>query len=98
MGVRASWVGDGTLNSGARAVRTGHRSFKHEAFYGLCAETAIEAPDIPSFIEQAVAFVNNTLWGTLNAAIIVHPFSLRDLDIRPLSMPPSPACVMAQHR
>lgn len=52
--------------------------FKREAFCSLCAETAIDAPDIPSFIKQAVEFVNHTLWGTLNATIIVHPDSLRD--------------------
>ena len=55
--------------------------FKHEAFCGLCAETVIEAPDIPSFLKRTVAFVNNTLWGTLNATIIVHPHSIRDPDI-----------------
>ncbi len=55
--------------------------FKHEAFCGLCAETAIEAPSITGFIDRAVEFVNHTLWGTLNATLIVHPKSLRDPDI-----------------
>lgn len=52
--------------------------FTHEAFCSLCAETAIGASSIPSFIDRAVEFVNNTLWGTLNATLIVHPKSLRD--------------------
>ncbi|NIS69494.1 MAG: aldehyde dehydrogenase, partial [Proteobacteria bacterium] len=33
------------------------------------------------FIDRAVEFVNHTLWGTLNATLIVHPKSLRDPDI-----------------
>lgn len=55
--------------------------FKREAFCSLCAETAIRAPNTPSFIDRAVAFANNTLWGTLNATIILHPTSLRDPDV-----------------
>ncbi|MFC1505290.1 aldehyde dehydrogenase family protein [Thermodesulfobacteriota bacterium] len=52
--------------------------FKQEAFCSLFAETAIEAPNIQEFIEQAVEFANQTLWGTLNATLIVHPKSLKD--------------------
>lgn len=55
-----------------------HIAFKHEAFCGLCAETALDAPDVPGFIEAAVAFANHTLWGTLSATLIVHPRSLKD--------------------
>jgi acyl-CoA reductase-like NAD-dependent aldehyde dehydrogenase/GNAT superfamily N-acetyltransferase len=54
--------------------------FKREAFCSLCAETALNAPNIASFIDRAVEFVNHTLWGTLNATLIVHPKSLRDPD------------------
>ena len=58
--------------------RTTDICFKREAFCGLCAETAIKAPDVVSFMDKAVDFANQTLWGSLCATLIVHPKSLRD--------------------
>ena len=55
--------------------------FKREAFCGLFAETGLEAPDVTTFIDQAVDLANDTLWGTLSATILVHPKSLRDPNI-----------------
>jgi acyl-CoA reductase-like NAD-dependent aldehyde dehydrogenase len=51
--------------------------FTTEAFCGLFAETALDAASVPEYIERAVAFANEHLWGTLNATIIVHPDSLK---------------------
>ncbi|MEE8583705.1 MAG: aldehyde dehydrogenase, partial [Acidobacteriota bacterium] len=42
------------------------------------AETALDAPSAGHFLDAAVDFVNERLWGTLSAALIVHPRSLRD--------------------
>jgi hypothetical protein len=55
--------------------------FKREAFCALCAETGLDAPDVPTFLDRAVEHANQTLWGTLCATIIVHPKSLRDPTI-----------------
>jgi acyl-CoA reductase-like NAD-dependent aldehyde dehydrogenase len=52
--------------------------FRQEAFCSLMAETALGAADAPEFIDQAVEFANTTLWGTLNATLIVHPRSLAE--------------------
>lgn len=52
--------------------------FNTEAFCGVFAETALAALSVPEFIDQAVAFANERLWGTLNATILVHPRSLAD--------------------
>ncbi len=52
--------------------------FKQEAFCSVASETALAAADPVEFLERAVVFANDTLWGTLNAGIIVHPASLRD--------------------
>ncbi len=52
--------------------------FKKEAFCSLLAETALDAPNIPEFIDRAVDFVNGTLWGTLTVSIVIHPKSLCD--------------------
>ena len=47
--------------------------FTQEAFCGIIAETPLPASDAADFLHKAVEFCNNTLWGTLNACIIVHP-------------------------
>ena len=69
-----------TLIPALDATKANDICFKREAFCSLCAETALHAPNIASFIDSAVEFVNHTLWGTLNATFIVHPESLRDPD------------------
>lgn len=53
-------------------------AFTTEAFCGVFGETGIEADSVPEFIDRAVAFCNNVLWGTLNVTLIVHPESLKD--------------------
>jgi acyl-CoA reductase-like NAD-dependent aldehyde dehydrogenase len=70
-----------TIIPGLDPSNTNEICFKREAFFGLCAETALEAPSIPEFLERAVEFSNRTLWGTLCATLIVHPESLHDPDI-----------------
>ncbi len=55
--------------------------FTTEAFCSLMAETAIKANSVSAYIEQAVEFANERLWGTLNAGIIVKPKSLQQTEI-----------------
>ena len=52
--------------------------FTTEAFCGLFAETALDAANVVEYIERAVTFANEHLWGSLNATIIVHPKSLQE--------------------
>jgi acyl-CoA reductase-like NAD-dependent aldehyde dehydrogenase len=52
--------------------------FTSEAFCGVLAETALEAPGPIDFLEQAVRFLNEVVWGTLNCCIIVHPKTIAD--------------------
>jgi acyl-CoA reductase-like NAD-dependent aldehyde dehydrogenase len=55
--------------------------FTTEAFCSLFAETALEAGSVPEYIDRAVAFANEHLWGSLNVTILVHPDSLKDPKI-----------------
>ena len=55
--------------------------FKTEGFFGYIAETEIEAPDTSGYIDRAVEFANEHLWGTLSAVIVVHPASLKDKNV-----------------
>jgi hypothetical protein len=52
--------------------------FTQEAFCGLTGETALEGAGTVEFLDRAVYFANETLWGTLNVGLIVRPASLRD--------------------
>jgi acyl-CoA reductase-like NAD-dependent aldehyde dehydrogenase len=52
--------------------------FTTEAFCSLFAETALDAASVADYIDRAVAFANEQLWGTLSATIIFHPASLKD--------------------
>jgi acyl-CoA reductase-like NAD-dependent aldehyde dehydrogenase len=52
--------------------------FQTEAFCGLFGETALEASSVVEFIDRAVDFCNDQMWGTLNASILIHPSSLKD--------------------
>jgi acyl-CoA reductase-like NAD-dependent aldehyde dehydrogenase len=53
-------------------------TFTTEAFCGVFAETGFDAPSVAEYLRRAVHFANETLWGTLNATLIVHPAALRD--------------------
>ncbi|MCG8454737.1 MAG: aldehyde dehydrogenase family protein [Holophagales bacterium] len=54
--------------------------FREEAFCGVMAETALEAESPAQFLDRAVDFANETLWGTLSATLLIHPHSLRDRE------------------
>ena len=56
--------------------------FQQEAFCSVVAETALEADSPAAFLDRAVEFCNDTLWGTLNATILIHPKSLADKNVR----------------
>jgi hypothetical protein len=58
-------------------------AYRVEAFCSVTAETPLDAPDAAAFLDTAVAFVNERVWGTLNATVIADPRTVRDAAIRP---------------
>lgn len=70
-----------TIIPGINPSEWGNICFTREAFCSLMAETRLQAPGTVEFIDRAVEFVNTTLWGSLNATILVHPASLRDPQV-----------------
>jgi acyl-CoA reductase-like NAD-dependent aldehyde dehydrogenase len=52
--------------------------FETECFTSAFVETGIEADSVVAYLEQAVDFCNESIWGTLGVGIIVHPDSLAD--------------------
>ncbi len=55
--------------------------FQTEAFGPVLAQTALPGADAWEFLENAVAFCNEKLHGTLGAAILVHPRTIRELGV-----------------
>lgn len=56
--------------------------FHEEPFCSVLSEVLVGSQNPVEFLEKAVEFCNNKLWGTLNATIIVHPKSLKDSAIK----------------
>ncbi|HEX9888353.1 MAG TPA: aldehyde dehydrogenase family protein [Nitriliruptorales bacterium] len=57
-------------------------AFSTEAFCGVFGEVPLDATQsVPDFLDRAVAFCNDRLWGTLSACILIHPRQLRDPDV-----------------
>ena len=71
-----------TLIAGLDPDRADDLCYHTEGFCGLFAETALEAASVAEYVARAVSFCNETLWGTLNATILVHPRSLADPAVR----------------
>ena len=69
------------LVSGLDPSRRDDPCFTTEAFCSVTSEVALPAASVVEYLRKAVAFANDTLWGTLNAGILVHPKSLRDPEI-----------------
>jgi aldehyde dehydrogenase (NAD(P)+) len=54
------------------------RGFTSESFCPVIFETQVGTSDPIDFLEKAVTFVNERLWGTLSAGLVVHPRTLKD--------------------
>jgi acyl-CoA reductase-like NAD-dependent aldehyde dehydrogenase len=57
-------------------------AFRREVFCSVLSETALHAESTVDFIDRAVDFANQRLWGTLLISLFVHPRSLADPEIR----------------
>jgi aldehyde dehydrogenase (NAD(P)+) len=53
--------------------------FRTESFGPVLGQTALPGADAATFLRNAVAFCNERLHGTLGAAILIHPRTIREL-------------------
>jgi acyl-CoA reductase-like NAD-dependent aldehyde dehydrogenase len=68
-----------TLVPGLEVERDDPLAFRTESFCGVMAETALDAPrSVPDYLDAAVEFCNERLWGTLSATILIHPRTAAD--------------------
>ncbi|MCA9537257.1 MAG: aldehyde dehydrogenase family protein [Myxococcales bacterium] len=73
IGPRSEGVLPWTLIPDVPAAKADDMAFTDESFCGITAQTALPGADAREFLANAVRFCNETLWGTLNACVIVHP-------------------------
>ena len=57
---------------------TDDRVFHQEPWCTVLSETGLASGDPVAFLDEAVRFVNEKVWGTLCATIIIHPKTLAD--------------------
>jgi hypothetical protein len=67
-----------TLIPGLDASDPREPAFSTEPFCSILSETAVASDDPVEFLERAVEFANERLWGTLAADIVIHPKTLKD--------------------
>jgi aldehyde dehydrogenase (NAD(P)+) len=67
-----------TLISGLDANDKNSLHFRMEAFCSILSVVELGNADPIAFLRQAVDFANDTVWGTLNAMLFVHPSQLKD--------------------
>ncbi len=67
-----------TLVADLDVADEGDKAFTTEPFCSILSEAPIGSDDPVEFLDRAVTFANERLWGTLNATIVVHPRTLRD--------------------
>jgi aldehyde dehydrogenase (NAD(P)+) len=58
---------------GLAADDAAERAFREEPFCGVLGETSVGSEDPVEFLQAAVRFANERLWGTLAIALVVHP-------------------------
>ena len=58
-------------------------AFNVEPFCSLMSTTALPAADEAAFVDAAVDFANDVVWGTLSASVLAHPSSLSDPTVGP---------------
>ncbi len=67
-----------TIIPGVDATDSREPTFFTEPFCSILSETEVGSDDPVEFLERAVDFANNRLWGTLSADLVVHPKSMKD--------------------
>jgi aldehyde dehydrogenase (NAD(P)+) len=66
---RLPWALVRGLDAGDREERL----FDTEPFCGILSETRVGSTDPVEFLDAATTFMNDRLWGTLNAMVVIHP-------------------------
>ena len=74
---RLQWA----LVAGLESADTTEPLFRTEPFCGILSETTLGSADPVEFLAAATRFMNDRLWGTLNATIVIHPQAEADPQV-----------------
>jgi acyl-CoA reductase-like NAD-dependent aldehyde dehydrogenase len=80
-GTRTADVLPWTLIRGVDASDPDDALFRTEPFCPLVSETSIGSADPVDFLAKATTFMNDVMWGTLNACIVIHPRLEKDATV-----------------
>ena len=72
-----------TLVAGLDPDAPAEQLFREESFAPVIVETSVGSADPVEFLDHAVRFANERLWGTLSAGLIVHPKTAKDSTTGP---------------
>jgi hypothetical protein len=67
-----------TIITGLEPAAADEPLYAQEPFCSVLSEVRLGSSDPLEFLDRAVEFANNKLWGTLSATLVVHPKSLKD--------------------
>ena len=68
-----------TLIAGIASGTVNESSFNEEFFCAVLAQTSLPGDSPSEFLQNAVVFCNEHLYGTLGATIIVHPKTMKEI-------------------
>lgn len=54
------------------------RVFSVEPWCGMVSEVNFDTQDVAQYLDEAVKFVNERVWGTLSTMMVVHPSTLKE--------------------
>ncbi|MGQ0506177.1 MAG: aldehyde dehydrogenase family protein [Myxococcaceae bacterium] len=63
--------------------QTNDRVFQHEPWCTVLSQMNLSAANPVAYVEQAVSFLNDKVWGTLCATLVVHPMTAADSQLGP---------------
>jgi len=66
---------------GLDSSNSDEKCFSMEPWCSVISETTIGTADPVAFLEEAVKFCNDRVWGTLSATLVVHPKDLKNATI-----------------
>ncbi|MHA1576840.1 MAG: aldehyde dehydrogenase family protein [Candidatus Thorarchaeota archaeon] len=72
-----------TIIEGVDSNSTNDICFQRESFSGLCAETSLSAESPTEFLDLAVRFLNDTVWGNLSVTLVANKHILKDPTLGP---------------
>jgi aldehyde dehydrogenase (NAD(P)+) len=67
-----------TLVRDMDAASRDEQAFASESFCPVLFETQVGSADPVEYLDKAVTFANDRLWGTLSAGLVVHPKTMKD--------------------